>query len=294
MMGTDVIVWSFVVPNYNGARVIKHCLDSVLSAASETSDVGEVIVVDDASGFSTACNSGIFAARGRVVFLINNDVQVRHGLIDRAIAHFERKEIFAVSFKAMDENGGTRVGRVLPKFKKGFLKGIPDETVQEDDLSVKETFFASGGGAAFRAEKILSLGGFDENMNPFYWEDVDLSYRAMKRGWKILYDPACEVFHPSHGIISSTFKQRVADMVSRRNELVFFWKNVDDVAMWLSHIFFVLLKTITGFITFRCDFIKSLRGAIARMPGIIDSRKKGKKFRCRTDKEILRQFNGKL
>ncbi|PJE58197.1 MAG: glycosyltransferase family 2 protein, partial [Candidatus Portnoybacteria bacterium CG10_big_fil_rev_8_21_14_0_10_36_7] len=40
-----------------------------------------------------------------------------------------------------------------------------------------------------------SLNGFDELYSPFYWEDIDLSYRAWKTGYTVLFDPQVLVEH---------------------------------------------------------------------------------------------------
>ncbi|HOY63298.1 MAG TPA: glycosyltransferase family 2 protein [bacterium] len=310
----SALAWSFVVPNYNGEAVIAACVDAMLAAAARSRFPGEIIIVDDASsdrsadiiaqysdraklirlekncGFSTACNAGISAARGSAVILINNDVSVYPDIIDIALASLQPPDVFAVSFRALDENGNLRIGRTLPSFKKGFLKGAPDERETMPDADTRPAFFASGGGAAFGADKLRALGGFDENMNPFYWEDVDLSFRALRRGWNIVYDPACVVLHPSHGVISSSRRAREVNVISRRNQLIFFWKNADCPRMWAGHIFFVALKALSGCLTFRFDYLKSLAGA-ARLAGPIAAfRRKEKKLSVRSSRDIIQLF----
>ncbi len=307
--------WSFVVPNYNGETVIAACADAMLAAAARSHFPGEIIIVDDASsdrsadiigsysdrvklvrleknrGFSSACNAGISAARGRAILLINNDVSVYPDIIDIALARLETPDVFAVSFRALDENGQLRIGRTLPSYKKGFLKGAPDERETLRDMEAKPTFFASGGGAAFDADKLRALGGFDENMNPFYWEDVDLSFRALRRGWNIVYDPACLVLHPSHGVISSSRRAREVNVISRRNQLAFFWKNVDCPRMWAGHVFFVALKVLSGCLAFRFDYLKSVSGA-ARFAGPVAAfRRDQKKLSVRSTRDIINLFS---
>ena len=43
--------------------------------------------------------------------------------------------------------------------------------------------------------KFIELGGFDETFSPFYFEDVDLSYRAWKKGLQCLYTEHCKIEH---------------------------------------------------------------------------------------------------
>src|SRR5690242_10603947 len=88
------LLLSIVIPNWNGARFLPTCLDSL---QQQTYAPLEVIVVDNASqdgsqdllktrypwvklielpenrGFTGACNAGMKAAQGELVCLLNND-----------------------------------------------------------------------------------------------------------------------------------------------------------------------------------------------------------------------------
>jgi mycofactocin system glycosyltransferase len=49
-------------------------------------------------------------------------------------------------------------------------------------------------------------GGFDETMR--YGEDVDLVWRLHKMGWRVRYEPAATVGHPSRGSLGAWLQQR--------------------------------------------------------------------------------------
>ena len=296
------------MPNYNGATVIGRCVDALLAAAAQCGDPGEIIIVDDAStdtsldvlagygdrirvvplsanrGFSSACNAGFDVARGRVIFLFNNDVSVAPDIMTAALPALDAPDVFAASFLARDEHGAVRIGRVIPVFKKGLLKGNPD---QSGTPQPGPTLFASGGGAAFCAQKLRDLGGFDERMNPFYWEDVDLSYRAWKRGWRVVFDPACRLLHPAHGVISDAFAQKQRDRVSRRNQLIFTWKNLGDSNMLAAHVLFLLLKILTSILTLKTHYIAAVMDALKQSGDIRDWKRNEKQYWKRTDAQIM-------
>ena len=53
-------------------------------------------------------------------------------------------------------------------------------------------------GGYFHNCKSLGLafsGAFDEAFNPVQYEDIDLCYRARAAGFKLLYEPAVEMYH---------------------------------------------------------------------------------------------------
>lgn len=285
---------SFVIPNYNGSRAIEACMNAVFAACANTRLTTEIIVVDDASaddspryleslgdiihlimrprngGFASTTNIGLLSATGDVIILINNDVNVPPDIIDMAARHFDDANLFAVSFLAIDENGDQRIGLVAPSLKKGFLKGVPAD--YPTDAQPRATFFASGGGSAIDREKLLALELFDETFDPFYWEDVDLSVRALKRGWKVIYDPACRVIHPSHGSISNSCVKQFTELISRRNQLLFTWKNLDSPALWTAHVLFMALKALTSLVTFNSAFFTSLSMALKLLPKVAEFR----------------------
>ena len=59
--------------------------------------------------------------------------------------------------------------------------------------------WAGGGSSAVSRRKFEALGGFEELYNPFYMEDVDLSFRAWRRGWPSLLAPRSVVQHRHRG-----------------------------------------------------------------------------------------------
>jgi hypothetical protein len=68
--------------------------------------------------------------------------------------------------------------------------------------AVSHILYGCGGATAWDRKRFLMLGGFDSLYFPGYWEDVDLSWRGWKRGWRCLYEPRSVVYHagggPSH------------------------------------------------------------------------------------------------
>ena len=253
---------SIVIPNFNGRELLAECLPSLLRAFSSYRGQYEIIVVDDASsdgspawlqadypavklislkvntGFGPAANLGVKAAIYRRVILLNSDIKVSENFLAPLLPHLQQSDVFAVQPRMEDWEGesldlGLNVGR----FEDGYVQ-IWNE---KDILGYSPTsvtvpsLYAVGGAMAFDREKWLALGGFDDLFRPFFWEDIDISYRAWKRGWRVLYEPASRVYHLHHGTISRFFTQDYKNIVERKNELLFIWKNIHSPILWRDH-----------------------------------------------------------
>jgi len=100
------------------------------------------------------------------------------------------------------------------------------EVYQEDDLGQydqrEEVFAGCGAAILLRRTMLEDVGLFDEDFF-MYYEDMDLSWRARRRGWKILYVPEAVVRHihcGSSGEWSPLFLYHV-----ERNRLLMLAKN---------------------------------------------------------------------
>ena len=244
---------SIIIPVWNGRNLLEKNLPSVIIAAGNAkNNIGEIILVDDASpddsveflmqnykdkvrvvrlknnrGFSGAVNMGVYAAKFPLLCLLNMDVIPEKSFLETSVPLFEDKNVFAVTFH--EDGYGPAVGN----FINGFFqhKPGPEKNV------IQESFWASGGSAIYRRSTWLKLKGLDEEMfSPFYWEDVDIGYRAWKRGYRVLWDPNARVAHKHESVINADyFARRYLNSVKERNYLLFQWKNITSDALWRRH-----------------------------------------------------------
>lgn len=283
---------SIVIPNWNGSQLLKKNLPSVLAA-----NPNEVIVVDDGSqddsldilkkyksvkvirhtinqGFVVSVNDGVKEAKGDVVALLNNDVSPSEGFLQPLLDHFEKDSIFAVSCA---EEG---YSWAWAKFENGFITHGMGEPTSVPHSS----FWASGGSAAFSRTKWLELGGMDALFAPFYWEDIDICYRAQKRGWKILWEPESKVVHDHESTIGKYFPRSYMDYVSLRNQLLFIWKNITSPKLSAQHQKALLKKLTSG------RMWRPFLGCFTRLPAIFAKRRLEKKETKISDEEIFDKF----
>jgi GT2 family glycosyltransferase len=152
------------------------------------------------------------------------------------------------------------------------------------------SIFASGGAALFDREKLAQLGGFDTLYAPFYWEDVELSYRAWKRGWRVLFEPESRVRHQVSSTIGARFRKRAVRAVMHRNRLLAHWVHLHDPAMWRAHVAYVVLLALVAPLRGDLAFLGGLAQALARRRQAADRRRVERHARRRTDREVLRLF----
>lgn len=291
---------SIVIPNYDGLALLEENIPYVLRASEYPSNnIDEIIVVDDGSkdesvaflkrkfpeiriikhkinrGFSAAVNTGVRSAKGDLIVLLNTDVRPDKDFLAAAIPHFENKKIFAVSFH--EEGFGWAKGI----FKDGF---IVHESGQENTES-HPTFWVSGGSGVFRRETWISLGGMDEKLfGPAYWEDLDISYRALKRGMKLLWEPNSKVFH-EHEATVSKLPPRYLQRVQERNQLLFIWKNLTSAGLFRKHVAGVIKRMARS-----PGYIRIVFMALGKFGYILRLRNKERKEAKVSDEAIFASF----
>lgn len=232
---------SVVVPNYNGERYLRACIDSLMGQDYLNF---ETIIIDNAStdsgyewlqeyediifkqleqnyGFSRAVNEGIKIAKGEYVLLLNNDTVVAEYFIKELVTAIEKDpRIFAVSSKMiayqnhqiMDDAGDeyTALGWA---YKLGDGRGVEHYT------KAYSVFSACAGAALYRKSIFDEIGLFDESFFA-YMEDVDISYRARVYGYYNVYCPKAKVYHIGSATSGSKYNEFKVRLAARNNVYV--------------------------------------------------------------------------
>lgn len=168
--------------------------------------------------FGVTSNRGVKAAKHSLIFLLNNDVAPHKDCLEYLIPYFKDSSVFAVG--PLEIEHGKKNGKNKLWFERGMFVHSAG-----DDLKSGETAWVSGGSGLFDKAKWLEIGGFDRLFYPAYWEDIDLSFQARKRGWKVLFEEKAVVDHNHETTNASVFGKRKMDQMSWNNGTKFAWKN---------------------------------------------------------------------
>jgi len=152
------------------------------------------------------------------------------------------------------------------------------------------TAWASGGSCLFRLDRLRELGGFDEMYSPFYWEDIDLSFRAYSRGWLVMFNPKYSVEHARESTINTYYTSVKVKHIAYRNQFIFTWSNITDIDLFLKHLawlpFHLLVMSIKG----ETQFISGFLSALQYIPSIIKRRSVKLQHQKLSDKKVFSLF----
>ena len=140
-------------------------------------------------------------------------------------------------------------------------------------------------------QRYLDLGGFDSMYHPLYYEEIDLSYRALKRGWKVHYESQSIAYHKVQATITRQEKRRRISLISARNNYLFVWKNILDRSMTLTFLFYIPLFLLRDMFHLKSRFWIAFCMALKRLPKALKGRAKEQSDVLYSDNEILSRVN---
>lgn len=224
---------SVIVVNYNVKYFLEVCLHSVLRAAKGIAT--EVIVVDnnssddscamvrakfpevvlienkDNKGFSKANNQAVAVAKGEYVLFLNPDTVMPEDFLSKTLGYMDthpeagalgprlidgkgqfapdsKKSFPSLSVAIFKTTGINKLFSKSPYINKYYAVHIGEREIAEVDV-------LSGCCMLVRRSAMERAGGpFDEDYF-MYCEDVDLSYRIQKAGYKNIYFPEVDLIH---------------------------------------------------------------------------------------------------
>ena len=242
---------SIIIATYNARDILVDCLQSIY--LNPPSEPYEIIVVDDASRdgtseviqarfpqvrllrneinthYASANNRAFAIARGRYLYLLNNDTIVLPQAIDHMLAFLrEHPKAGAVGSKLLNEDGtiqwsvkslpnpgsalfGSRsiITRLFPQnpFSRKHLLHL------DRDMSAPFVAgYVSSASIMLPREIIEKVGGLDTRLS--YHADADYCKRFANAGYECYYLPTAVIIHLNHkGGTMVSFRRRIRSIV---------------------------------------------------------------------------------
>ncbi len=286
--GADAGV-SVVIPSFNGRELLSKNLPQLSAALARGGSPSEVILADDGStdgssewlrkefpqvrvvrserreGFQRAVSMGLEAARYGLVYFLNSDVSVRPGFLEPLLRHFEDLRTFAVSSREIPGGQGEDAPDLFPtvRFRMGFWWHRYSE-ISPRLVRASPVFFVSMGHGLFRKRMLEELGFLDSRFEPFYFEDQDICFRAWRRGWRCLYEPASVVACEHQATIGRLYSRGRIQHIHWRNRFLFQWKNLTGLRYRLRELFWLPLLAVAAPLSGKWPFTTGLLAACVR------------------------------
>lgn len=222
---------SIVIVTHNSLSPVVDCLSSLHE--HPPSFPHEIIVIDNAStdgtregiadrfggvrlienrenvGYSRGVNQGIRLSAGRMVLVLNPDIVVGEGSIDRLLAFMDRTGDAGIAGAKLVYPDGrlqyscrsfytlralllrrTFLGKLFPR-----ARAIRDHLlIDYDHETPRRVDWVLGACMMVRREAIDQVGTMDERFF-LYFEDIDWCYRMKQQGWHVYYVPDSVMIH---------------------------------------------------------------------------------------------------
>ena len=221
---------SIVIVSFNTSRILDKCIESI---KRETICTHEIIVVDNASsdgsrqmlhekypdvilieneqnlGFARANNQGFALASGKYYFMLNSDTVILSGAIDKLFEFMENNSDVGICGPRNISRDGTLQFNCdhFPSFwntlwvYSNFINRYPKVKIFKrskmqywDYGETRDVEMMTGCSLLIRAEIYKRLGGLDSNYF-MYFEETDICFRAIQRGYRIVFVPCASIIH---------------------------------------------------------------------------------------------------
>ena len=220
----DLPLVSVIIPTRNRVDLLRTCLKGI--DATDYPQI-EVIVVDNDSddpetlgfladldptrhrilrhegtfNYSAINNRAVMEARGKLLCLLNNDIEVvEQGWLKAMVSQALRDEVGAVGARLLYPDGRIQHAGVV--IGMGNAAGHAHRFIRpnEEGYFYRHALpqFASAVTAAclvVRRDRFLAVGGLDERNFAVAFNDVDLCLRLNQQGWQTLYEPRATLTH---------------------------------------------------------------------------------------------------
>ena len=266
---------SIITINYNGLKDTCALIETI-----SLNDTMEMIVVDNASnndeasiikekypyiqvirseqnlGFAGGNNLGIKAAKGKYLFMINNDTIFKDFNIQALIDRLEQSDKIALACPKIRFCWGNQSIQfagytpLSPITIRNRAIGCSEEDRGQYDTP-HSTPYAHGAAMMVKREAIEKVGLMPECYF-LYYEELDWSMMMTRAGYEIWYEPACTIYHKESQTTGQNSPLRTYYIT--RNRLLLVKRNIKGINKYLAYCYLlscvamrdILKYTVTG------------------------------------------------
>lgn len=200
-----------------------------------------VVVHDGARGFGPACNRGAALAGGEWLLILNDDVVVSPGAPGALAGALRLPAVGAAGPNVWSERLGRSESGTRLTWRRGVLDAGQDALAGAGLVAVP---YLCGAAIAVDRETFLGMGGFDERLAPYFWEDVDLSLRLRRAGRETVVVAGAAVSH-RHGATIDREGAPERKLAYERNRWLVSWRHL-PAARWPAHVAWVPVRLMAS------------------------------------------------
>jgi GT2 family glycosyltransferase len=264
-----------VILSWNGKGFLERFLPSVVQHTASADY--EVIVADNCStddsvdfvksnfpsvrivlnshngGFAAGYNEALKHIDAEYYVLLNQDVEVTSGWIERVLAEMEKDSTIVAAqpkIKAWNnrdyfEYAGASGGYVdwlgYPYCRGRIFDTVEKDEGQYDDVA--DIFWATGACMFIKADIYWKAGALDEDFFA-HQEEIDLCWRVLNMGYRIICVPDAVVYHVGGGSLPQGNPRKT--FLNFRNNLAMMFKNLPVETMPFKIVFRIALDIVAG------------------------------------------------
>jgi GT2 family glycosyltransferase len=251
-MMQDCLSVSIIIVNWNRGDEVARTLRYLESIRGR---VGEIVVVDngstDGSAEELACidsirlvalptnvgpararNIGVEESSGKYVIFLDSDAMISRSALSRLIERMESDPTIGIA--------GCRILNPGSRELDQWIYQYPAKTHERLEF---DTYSFSAAGAIVRRQALLDAGPFWEDLF-IYNEEVDLSIRVLRAGYRVIYCPRARVYHAAstHGRQDASCYWRL----QARNRIWIYYRYYNTLDCYLGVLKYAMLYALKG------------------------------------------------
>lgn len=217
-------------------------------------------------GFGAACNQGAAQATSEYLLFLNPDTRLFEDSLSMPLAYLQEpknQNVGIVGVQLIDDQN--RIARSCSRFPSAgifvahalginCLPGLwhlSQAMTEWEHTNTRQVDQVIGAFFLMRHSIFVSLGGFDERFF-VYFEEVDLSLRAKRQGWRSVYLAQARAYHKGGGVSGQVKAHRL--FYSLRSRILYAFKHFNRIEAWTVSVVTLVVEPIT----------RLMRGAVRR------------------------------